>query len=185
MQPVVVSLSDHSAARSLFDPICQLYGEVFSAASHHWNEDRSREHRKRLTTLVADPSFGLTTAFVGSDLIGLAYGYQLPIKTQWWQGFLEPVPADLTTEREGRSFAVIDLAVRQAWRRQGIGRRLLTALLESRHEERATLAVQPEADAAHAFYRRLRWRYVGRVRGVEGESAPYFDIYWLPLHGAA
>jgi len=54
-------------------------------------------------------------------------------------------------------------------------------LLASRSEERATLAVQPSAEESHAFYERLGWRYVGRLPGIEGESAPFFDIYWLPL----
>jgi len=80
--------------------------------------------------------------------------------------------------------AVIDLAVRRDWRRRGVGRRLLATLLDSRTEERATLSVQPLAEESQAFYRRLGWQCVGRVIGVEGETAPFYDIYWRSLHEA-
>ncbi len=125
--------------------------------------------------------FGVATASAGDELVGFAYGHRLPPTTRWWQGFLEPVPAELATEYDGRTFAIIDVAVRPGWRRQGIGRRLLDTLLASRSEERATLAVQPWAEESHIFYKRLGWHYVGRLPGVAGESAPFFDIYWLPL----
>jgi ribosomal protein S18 acetylase RimI-like enzyme len=57
----------------------------------------------------------------------------------------EPLSEELTAEWNGRTFAVIDLAVREDHRKRGIGRALLNSLLTDRPEQRATLTVQPDA----------------------------------------
>lgn len=51
---------------------------------------------------------------------------------------LTPVCAEITRESDGRTFAIIDLAVARDYRRRGIGRALLQTLLEARPEQRAT-----------------------------------------------
>lgn len=63
------------------------------------------------------------------------------------------------------------------------GSQLLEALLADRSEERATLAVEPEVCNSQGFYRHLGWQLVGRLRGAESDTAPFFDIYVLPLSG--
>lgn len=166
-----------------FDAICELYDEVFSEPPRTWSDTRSVEHRDTLRRLMASPGFGLVLAHAGDQLVGFGYGRTLAADTTWWDGLLEPVPAEVTTEREGRTFSVIDLGVRRAWRSQGVGRKLLEELLHGRREERAVLAVRPDADDAQRFYRRLGWQLVGRLRSVRG-TAPFFDIYVLPLPDA-
>lgn len=166
--------------RNLFDPICDLYDEVFSEPPMHWSTGQSEEHRETLRRLADSPGFGLTVAFDGDDLIGFAYGRTLATDSKWWDNFLEPVPPEMTTERDGRTFAVIDFGVRRDHRGLGLGRQLLDMLLADRPEERATLAVEPEADNSQGFYRHLHWRLVGHLRGADGDTAPYFDIYVLP-----
>ncbi|MGH3822344.1 MAG: GNAT family N-acetyltransferase [Pseudonocardiaceae bacterium] len=178
---VTLKPADASQARALFEPICKLYDIVFSQPPFNWTDDRSAAHRNDLERLVANPSFGATTAHVGTELVGFGYGVSLRPDTRWWQGAVEPLAADLTVERPGRTFAVIDFGVHRAYRRQGIGRALLEMLLATREEERATLAVRPTATAAQEFYRRLGWWKVGRVAGAPGEPAPFFDLYVLPL----
>ncbi|WP_051180251.1 GNAT family N-acetyltransferase [Nocardia concava] len=162
---------------SLVDPICDLYDEAFSVPPFVWPADESTHHRRLLERLIADPTFGLSIAEVDGGLVGFAYGYRLGPNTNWWNGFQNPVPDDLSKERPGRTFAVIDLAVQQEWRRQGIGRGVLDLLLKSRSEERATLAVQPQAIASHNFYEAIGgWQYVGR-QDTPGYVSPEFDIY--------
>jgi ribosomal protein S18 acetylase RimI-like enzyme len=122
------------------------------------------------------PEFGAALAAVGDNLVGFVYGVPLT-DTTWWQGFREPVPTELVQEWPGRTFAVIDLGVQQQWRRDGAGRRLLQLLLDSRSEERATLAVRPQIADAHAFYAALGgWDLVGR-QDTPGMVSPEFDIY--------
>jgi ribosomal protein S18 acetylase RimI-like enzyme len=168
-------------AQRLFEPICTLYDQVFSQPPFRWTNDESQHHRKLLSSLMEEPSFGIATADADRQLVGFAYGYQLPPDTKWWQNFLEPVPDDLAQEWPGRTFALIDLAVDQAWRGQGLGRELTEALLGSRAEQRATLSVQPTAADTQAFYVHLGWRKVGRKKMAPGAVSPFFDVYVVEL----
>jgi GNAT superfamily N-acetyltransferase len=159
-----------------------LYDEVFSQPPFRWTDDESEHHRQSLTRLMTNPTFGLVTAETGSDLIGFAYGVALPPDTKWWAGMAEPLPDELTAEWSGRTFAVIDLAVREDYRKRGIGRALLDTLLGNRREERTTLTVQPVATDTKEFYAYLGWRRLGTTQAPVGAVAPFFDVYLLPLH---
>jgi ribosomal protein S18 acetylase RimI-like enzyme len=178
---VIVSAATRSRAHTLLDSICGLYDEVFSAQPFHWTDDESEHHRRMLTSLLTEPTFGLVTAEADGQLVGFAYGYTLPPDTRWWQGFQKPLPAELTMEREGRTFALIDLAVQQKGRGRGVGRRLVNTLLAGREEERATLCVQPPATDAQRFYHRLGWQRVGRKDMPAGAVSPSFDVYVVEL----
>ncbi len=54
-------------------------------------------------------------------VVGFAYGFCLPPETGWWRNLLTLAPAEFTAEDGQRTFAVIELAVRRPWRRQGMG----------------------------------------------------------------
>src|SRR6266545_7128835 len=142
VQDVTLTLGDGQLAAELLVPICALYDAVFSVPPFHWTDEESAHHRQSLAELARNPTFGLVTAQAGDELVGFAYGVRLAPTTGWWQGFEEPLPAELVAEHEGRTFALIDLAVAEAYRGQGLGKRLLDLLLGSRDEERVTLCVQ-------------------------------------------
>ncbi len=185
MQPlpacVTLGYRDGQQTVELVDAVCELYDAVFSQPPFDWPKGRSEEHRRGLERMRADPTFGMATAEVGGELVGFAYGVALKPDTKWWQGADRPLPDDLTTEWPGRTVAVIDLGVRSDRRRQGIGRALVDTLLTGRREERATLAVRPDATDTQTFYRRLGWRKVGRFEGAPTDTEPFFDLYVLPL----
>lgn len=173
---MTVGLCTADRARTLHEPICDIYDAVFSVAPFVWTDAESAHHRSMLNRLIADPSFGIAVAMSGNTLVGFAYGYALT-KPDWWAGFRDPVPDYLIREWPGRTFALIDLAVQPEWRRRGIGRRLVDCLLASRTEERATLAAQPQAEVSHRFYAALGgWINVGR-QNTPGFVSPRFDIY--------
>jgi ribosomal protein S18 acetylase RimI-like enzyme len=111
----------------------------------------------------------------GGYLVGYAAGMPLRPSTSWWRGLTTPLPEDVVTEYPGRTFSLIDLLVRAAWRRQGIGRTLHDLLLAGRAEERATLVVSPEAAAAQHAFQSWGWRKVARTRGFDAES-PVADV---------
>jgi len=92
-----------------------------------------------------------------------------------------PLPDALTVEWDGRTFAVIDLGVRQDYRKRGIGRALLNVLLAKRPEERATLTVQPVATDTKDFYDHLGWQRLGTTKAPAGAVSPFFDVSLLPL----
>ena len=178
---VQIQLGTPATTEALFEPICILYDQVFSQPPFLWTDAESAHHRKLLATLIKEPSFGIAAAEARGQLVGFAYGYTLRQDTQWWQNFLEPLAEELTHEWEGRTFALIDLAVHEAWRGHGLGRKLTEALLASRTEERATLSVQPTATDTQAFYVHLGWRKVGRKKMPPGVVSPFFDVYVVEL----
>jgi ribosomal protein S18 acetylase RimI-like enzyme len=176
-----VQIDGRADAEKLFEPICTLYDQVFSQPPFRWTDEESQHHREMLSSLRTEPTFGIATAEADGQLVGFAYGYQLPPDTRWWQNFLEPVPGDLAREWPGRTFALIDLAVDQPWRGQGLGRNLTEMLLASRAEQRATLSVQPTAADTQAFYLHLGWHKVGRKQMPPGVVSPFFDVYVVEL----
>ncbi len=74
-----------------------------------------------------------------------------------------------------RTFAVIELAVRQAWRRRRIAAALHARLLDGLDVERVTLTVRPEPEAgpARAAYAAWGYRKAGVSRPWDG--APLYD----------
>jgi ribosomal protein S18 acetylase RimI-like enzyme len=179
---VTVRQQDSSQAVALIDAICRLYDAVFSQPPFRWTDEESEHHRRSLAGLVTNPTFGLATAEAADELVGFAYGVGLAGDTAWWSRMTRSLPEELTVEWDGRTFAVIDLAVRQDFRKRGVGRALLDTLLANRSEERATLTVQPVATDTKAFYDHLGWQRLGTTKGPAGAVAPFFDVYLLPLH---
>ncbi len=174
---VAVTLASAIDCRHHMDEVCALYDEAFSVAPFVWPDGESARHRNMLERLTLDPTFGIALAEIASDLVGFVYGFALKSDTNWWDGFQQPVPAELTREWPDRTFAVIDLAVRSDHRRHGLGKHLLDTLLVSRAEERATLAVQPQSAESHAFYAAIGgWRLIGR-QDTPGFVSSQFDIY--------
>src|SRR5262249_58759633 len=94
------------------------------------------------------PGFVLAEARHGRYLVGYASGMPLRPSTSWWRDLTAQLPAEVTAEHPGRTFALADLVVRASWRRQGIARALHDLLLAGRTEERATLTVLPAAPPA-------------------------------------
>jgi GNAT superfamily N-acetyltransferase len=109
------------------------------------------------------PGFVLAEARHGEFLVGYAYGAPLRQSTSWWRDLSTPLPEDVTTEYPGRTFALLDLAVRAAWRRQGIGRDLYDLLMTGRPEERATAIVPSGAAAARQAFTDWGWTRVART----------------------
>ncbi|HEY2551171.1 MAG TPA: GNAT family N-acetyltransferase [Streptosporangiaceae bacterium] len=111
------------------------------------------------------PGFVLAEVRHGGYLVGYSAGMPLRPSTSWWKQLTTALPEQDTAEYPGRTFALTDLAVRAAWRRQGLARVLHDQILTGRPEERATLAVAPDATAAQHAFRSWGWRKVARTRG--------------------
>jgi GNAT superfamily N-acetyltransferase len=135
---------------------------------------------RRLAVWRRQPGFVLAEARHGGYLVGYACGLPLRPSTDWWRDVTAPLPASLTDERPGRTFALTQLLVRSSWRRQGIGTELLALVLSGRDEERATVKLPLSAAAAHAVFRNWGWTRVARSQGP-APAAPVFDILTRPL----
>lgn len=181
MSPARTQLESLSSAATAYEPVCELFAAVFGAPPLNRPPRTLASQRRGLRSLMAEPTFGLATAWDDAQLVGFAYGHAVAADSRWWDGMQEPVADEIIQEWDGRTFAVIDMGVAQSRQKTGVGRQLLDTLLGSRSEERASLSVVPDNDQAHGFYRHLGWQYVGRVQGAPEDTAPFFDMYVLNL----
>lgn len=170
---IAFRLLDGTAAAEREDDLLALAAEVNGAGDDPGAARRARVRRRQ-------PGFALAEARHGGYLVGYASGLPLRPSTSWWRGLTAPLPAAVTAEHEGRTFALTELLVRASWRRQGIGRELHDLLLRARTEERATLAVPPGASAAQHAFRSWGWRKVARTRGDEPGDA-VLDVLLISL----
>jgi GNAT superfamily N-acetyltransferase len=174
---ITIVVLDGAQAAAHEDDLRSLHAEVYDGEPAAWDGGATpagpfRAQRRQ-------PGFVLAEARHGGYLVGYAAGVPLRPSTSWWRHLTTPVAGDLTAEHAGRTFALTELLVRAAWRRQGIGRALHDAVLASRREERATLAV-PAAAAAQQALRTWGWHKVGRMRGTR-PGAPVSDVFVTPL----
>ncbi len=135
---------------------------------------------RRLGVWRRQPGFVLAEARHGGYLVGYACGMPLRPSTDWWRDVTAPLPATITDEHPGRTFALTQLLVRSSWRRQGIATELLGLILNGRAEERAAIKLPPTAAAAQAAFRNWGWTKVARARGP-APSVPVSDILTRPL----
>jgi GNAT superfamily N-acetyltransferase len=160
----------------------QLAAEVYADAPYEWDDEQDRRFAGRLRVQRRQPGFRLAQARNGDYLVGYASGMPLRPSTSWWRDLTTPLPADLTTEHPGRTFALTELLVRAPWRRQGIGYDLHDLLLRGRPEERATATVLPAAAPAQGAFRAWGWRKVARKRDPQPGS-PLLDVLVRTLPG--
>src|SRR6185437_12124473 len=137
-----------------------LHTEVYGEAPYRRDGDAG-EFARRFLVQCRQPGFALAEARHGGYLVGYAAGMPLRPSTSWWRDLTTPLPAEVTAEHPGRTFALTDLLVRASWRRQGIARDLHDLILAGRPEERATLTVLPAASAAQTAFRAWGWRKAG------------------------
>ena len=138
----------------------------------------------RFRVLRRQPGFVLAEARHGGYLVGYAFGMPLRPSTSWWRQLTTPLPDEVTAEHPGRTFALVELLVRAAWRRQGIAGALHDLILEHRLEERATLTLRPSAAPAQEAFRKWGWRKVARTRD-DGPGLPVSDVLITTLPARA
>jgi GNAT superfamily N-acetyltransferase len=175
-------LLDGGAAAAREADLLALAAEVRGGADAAAAADARRARVRR-----RQPGFALAEARHGGYLVGYACGLPLRPSTSWWRGLTTPLPADVVAEHPGRTFALTELVVRAAWRRQGIGRDLHDLLLGGRTEERAAALVPPGASAAQRAFASWGWRKVARARSDDDAAdpdAPVLDVMLIELPAA-
>jgi ribosomal protein S18 acetylase RimI-like enzyme len=170
---ITFQLLDGTAAGEHADELQALHAEAYGRDHDGSFDDRFRVARRQ-------PGFTLAEARHGGYLVGYAFGMPLRPSTSWWRHLTTPLPDEVTTERPGRTFALVQLLVRPSWRRQGIAEALHDLILAGRPEERATLTVLPTATPAQRAFRKWGWRKVARTHDGEPGS-PVSDVLVLTL----
>jgi GNAT superfamily N-acetyltransferase len=139
---------------------------------------------RRFGRLQRQPGFVLAEARHGGYLVGYAFGAPLRQATSWWRDLTAPLPEDVTAEPQGRTFALAELTVRAAWRRQGIGRDLHDLVLAGRTEDRATAVIPVAATPAQGAYQRWGWRKAAR-KHAEPPATVLLDVLLRDLAAGA
>jgi GNAT superfamily N-acetyltransferase len=173
-------LLDGLQAAAHADELQVLHAEVY-ADPPYGRTDGAAVFADRFRVQRRQPGFVLAEARHGGYLVGYAAGMPLRPSTSWWRGLTTLLPADVTAEHPGRTFALLELLVRASWRRQGIGQTLHDLILANRPEERATLAVLPAAAPAQNAFAHWGWHKVARTRPEPGSPVSDVLVRSLPL----
>jgi GNAT superfamily N-acetyltransferase len=152
-----------------------LHAEAYADPPYGFDAGLAALFDRQLRVQGRQPGFALAEARSGDFLVGYAFGAPLRPSTSWWREVTAPLPEDLARERPGRTFALADVVVRAAWRRQGIGADLHDLILRGREEERATAMVWPAAGPAQGAFRQWGWRKVARSRSPL-PGGPVLDV---------
>jgi ribosomal protein S18 acetylase RimI-like enzyme len=177
------TVEDASGAAAVRGQVGALLAVAFAEPPYNDTLRDTEQSLKRFDRHTRMPGFRLVLALDDGAPVALAYGYRLPADTRWWSGALDPVPAEVSAEDGRRTFAVFELAVDPARRREHLGARVHEALLAHRPEQRAILNVHQDAEAAQGFYRALGYRRVTSV--IPWTGAPVYDVMLLDLERPA
>lgn len=171
--------ADEAVAR--LDALAETYAEIYGTLLSDPFRSVTR-YRQRVTGYTTLPGFALMMAHAGGEVAGYALGYTLTPHARWWTRVVPPLPDEFAHEPPGgRTFVLEELMVRPRWRSQGVAHALYRAILDDRHEERATLLIGISNGRAHSQARHWGWRCVGQQRPEP--DAPEFDtmVRDLPL----
>ena len=127
------------------------------ALSDEWAAERLPVHAERT-------DFVFLVAREADEVVGFAYGYT-GAYGQWWT---ENVARALTPAQRAEwldppHYEVVELHVRPAWQRRGIGSALLAGLLTRQPHDRALLSTQRGSRKARGFYRKNGWSELADV----------------------
>jgi ribosomal protein S18 acetylase RimI-like enzyme len=127
------------------------------ALSDDWARERLPQHARR-------DDFVFLVAREAGDIAGFGYGYT-GAYGQWWT---ECVARALTARQREEwldvpHFEIVELHVRPASQRRGLGSALLAQLLTRQPHSRALLSTQLGSRKARGFYAKNGWAELGSV----------------------
>lgn len=176
---LVLVVHDGDTAVERLDVVRRLYAEVFAEPPYHDGPAEVETFAAGWPGRAGRPAFRLVIGYRDDEPIGFTFGHGLGGQTCWWDGAVTAMPAGVTDEYPGRTFAVIEMAVRQPYRRRGVAGRLHTHLVAGLSVERTTLLVLPEAGGPRRAYETWGYRRVGRIRPFA--HGPVFDAMTMSL----
>jgi ribosomal protein S18 acetylase RimI-like enzyme len=139
------------------------------ALSDEWAKERLPAHTER-------EDFLFLVAREADEVIAFAYGYT-GAYGQWWT---ETVARALTAAQRADwldppHYEIVELHVRPAWQRRGIGSALLAQLLTRQPHDRAILSTQTGSRKARRFYAKNGWQELASIDFGRGYP-PYIAL---------
>jgi ribosomal protein S18 acetylase RimI-like enzyme len=127
------------------------------ALSDEWARERLPRHAGR-------DGFVFLAARFDNVLVGFGYGYT-GAHGQWWTDHVAEAltPAQRAEWLAPPHFEIVELHVRPAYQRAGIGSRLLAQLLTRQAHDRALLSTQLSSRKARGFYAKNGWQELAEV----------------------
>lgn len=166
---ITIERMDGPAAARAEDAFRLVYAEAFAEPPYGETADDVAATFRRFRSQTRKGTFRAALACAeDGEPVGMAYGYPLGPNTGWWDQLTEPVPEEMRREDGRRTFGLMELAVRESWRRQGVARCLHETLLDGIEAERVLLNVHPDSKTASAAYRAWGYRKIGEARPWEG-----------------
>ncbi|MEI5102299.1 GNAT family N-acetyltransferase [Streptomyces sp. PmtG] len=151
---------EEAAATGQLDTFLPAYEEVYVEPPYCEGPRDVAEFIEHYQVQARRSGMRLVIAHEGEEVVGFTYGYRLAPDTRWWKNVQDVrLSEDFTAEDGRRTFVIIELAVRKAWRRRGIAAELHARLLDGLDAERVTLTVRPEPEAAPAQSAYAAWGY--------------------------
>ncbi|GAA1554688.1 hypothetical protein GCM10009789_05160 [Kribbella sancticallisti] len=173
LNDIQLSVFGPAEAADQLDVVSELYVDVFFPPPHNKGQLELGRMRGAWPRRLKAPGFRLVVADSEGSPAGCVYGHQLAANTGWWAGAVDPLPDDVANEQEGRTVAIIDMLVREQWRRCGLAEAMHDTLLADRTEQRVTLLVKPDNTPARRAYEKWGYQQVGRIQPFP--DAPVFD----------
>lgn len=173
MPDLVYDLLDTAAAGPLSTELEDLYAEVYAEPPYEEGPEHVAQFQRWFRDHLQQPGFQLARVVDGDRLVGAVYGHTMPAG-EWMQPQADEPPAHLLGVPK---LTIGEWMVRRPYRGQGVGRRLLTMLLDGRPEPYAILASNPAAPARQ-IYARMGWQQVGTIRP---KLIPPMDVLVLPM----
>jgi ribosomal protein S18 acetylase RimI-like enzyme len=152
-----IELLDAAAASALADDIVRIYHDAFSVAPWDKSEAGIRRFAAEIFPRHLErEGFALTAARAADGrMIGFCYGF-IGNHGQYWTDYVAArIHPSLEKAWLGGHFEIAELAVDEASRGIGVGRGLLTTLLDSRGEDRMALQTLRQASPALGLYESL------------------------------
>jgi len=167
-----------------FAPYADASVEVFGAAMNPPASELRSRH-EILHRHLQRRGFAATIGVDGEQLVGFGYAYPGEAG-QWWHDLvaaaLDPAAAD---QWLADSWEVVELHVRPERQGQGLGRRLLTALLTDAPGATALLSTGDRDSRARRLYRSMGFVELLTDFRFPGREEPYAVLgRTLPLSGA-
>ena len=127
------------------------------ALSDEWASERLPRHLERAGVVFL-------VAREGEEVLGFGYGYTGSYGQWWTERVARSLDEGQRTEwLDPPHFEVVELHVRPARQRRGVGSVLLAQLLDRQEHDRAVLSTQRASRKARNFYAKNDWQELAEV----------------------